>query len=353
MRRTFIMTGMILAVVALLDLTVAITLRQIEPGSPLTRLVTYFEYGRSVPGKIARWREDPEVRGNLLEVAWIEDEIARSTETFASRAPVSSPVIRSYGMSFANQIMDEAEALRPDLDFERRSGPAAPPNFALDFFEADRPNRNPGDIVVLGILASSVPAIGALTNATWLFEQPAPFTYRIYRPDGTVVTPVFRSLNEYRDQTPEAAALWEAQLAREDAFHGWQTYGLSLLDASPFARLVRRTLATRHIAAVERDILAGDVFPIAPTLLTIVERFTTMASEDGQHPIVLLIQTRGPRDYDLKSDLAPLLDARDIPYLATADIVDVTDLRAFVPDGHYSKSRNRDLGAAFLSYLPP
>lgn len=355
MRRTLTMAAAVIVALALLDLAVALLLSQARPGLPLARLAplaTYFEYGRSVPGKIARWKDDPDAPGNLLAVAWIPDIVADSTARFAE-APLGRTV-RGYGMSFSNNILEQAAPLRPDLALDLHAGPGAPANFALALFEADRANRAPGDVVVLGVLASAVPALGALTNATWVFEQPAPFTYPIYRADGDVVVPIVRSLDDHLalEADPEAAAAWAAQLAREDVFYGWQAFAMPWLDASPFARLVRRTLAARHLAEVRRAVAAGKAFPVAETILGIVERFERMARADGQVPIVLLIQTRDPRDVDLAALVGPALARRGVTVLATADVVDVRDMRSFVADGHYAPARDAELGRAFAALLP-
>ena len=39
-------------------------------------------------------------------------------------------------------------------------------------------------IVVLGFLSSSLHAMASLSNRTWSFEQPAPFTYPVFLPEG-------------------------------------------------------------------------------------------------------------------------------------------------------------------------
>lgn len=64
-------------------------------------------------------------------------------------------------------------------------------------------NRRKDDVAVLGILSSSVPALAALSNRTWMFEQPAPFTYPVFRPDAQGglkrIDPLVRSEADLRE----------------------------------------------------------------------------------------------------------------------------------------------------------
>ena len=182
MKRTATILCLTLGLLALLDFGVGQVLGWAERSGRLGSLVQYFEYGRSVPGKLARWQDRPGTPGNLMDVAWRPEMIARSAVEFEAEASTAQPVIRGYGMSFVNNILQSAATQDPGLILDLHSGPAAPPNFTYALFEEDRDNRRAGDVAVLGILSSSVPAMGALSNSTWMFEQPAPFTYPVYYP---------------------------------------------------------------------------------------------------------------------------------------------------------------------------
>ena len=157
-------------------------LNWVETRGRLSSVVQYFEYGRSVPGKHARWERDPSVRGNLSAVAWRDDILAESADGFATAS--DTPAVRVYGMSFSGNIMKAVSRIAPEITVDHHAGPAAPPNFTYALFQDDQPNRRPGDVAVLTILSSSVPAMASLSNRTWSFEQPAPFTYPIFRPEG-------------------------------------------------------------------------------------------------------------------------------------------------------------------------
>lgn len=342
-----------LLMVIALDAAVAGVLAVAERQGRLGSLVQYFEYGRSVPGKIDRWRERPGIPGNLLEVAWRDDILATSREGFA--AEQEDPVVRSYGMSFVDQILQAAQEQEPGLTLDLHAGPSAPPNFTYALFQDDAANRRAGDVVVLGILSSSVSGMAALSNRTWVFEQPAPFTYPIYEPeDGGLIRidPLVATLEdeEALQSDPQAAAAWKRQLREDDRFYSPVTFAATWLDHSPFLRLVRRASAVDMLDGRSRAILAkpsSGGFPYRETLRRMVTAFADRARADGQHPVVFLIQSRDPADPDLRVLLGDVLTTHDIPFLATADHYDIRNPVGFLDDGHYTDSVNLSFARQF------
>ena len=354
MKKTLNVFALTLVMLALLDGIVALALTEAEKRQKLGALVRYFEYGRSVPGKLARWQANPELRDNLFDVAWRDTLLAASADGFQAEAPDTGPVIRSYGMSFTDNILRAATEQDPGLVWDRLSGPGAPPNFTYSMIEDDAPNRRAGDVVVFGVLASSVPALAAFSNRSWAFEQPAPFTYPIYRPEGeglARIDPLIGSEAAERALAadPDAARAWATQMAREDAFYGPQTFGLTWLDRSPFMRLVRRSLAKGHISRVEAEILGGGDYPYDTVLTRMIETFAETTRAQGQHPVVMLIQSRGGPD--LLALTRPALDRAAIPYFATAQHADPRDATVFLPDGHYRPEIDAAFGEAFRALL--
>ena len=357
MRRTLTTLALTLALLVALDAAVAGLLALAERQGRLGALVRYFDYGRSVPGKLAQWEAEPALPGNLYDVAWLGAGVAGSATAFAAEPPGTGPVLRSYGMSFIDNILHQAAALDPTLRLDRHSGPAAPPNFAYAYFLDDRANRRAGDGAILAILSSSVAAMAALSNRTWMFEQPAPFTYPIFRPEGEAglsrTDPLIAGAAEQRSLATDAARAraWSQQLAREDAFYGPVTHAAPILDRSPFARLVRRALAQGHVARTERAVLGGARYPDAPVLERMATRFAETARQDGQRPLVVLIQSRDPADPDLAQVLRPTLDGHGIAVLATVDHADPRDPSLFVGDGHYRPEIDRRFARALLDWL--
>jgi len=340
MKKALAVFAMTLVFLAVLDGMAALALSEAEKRQKLGSLVRYFEYGRSVPGKLARWQAEPDLRDNLFDVSWRDALLAASAEGFRAEDPGRGPVIRSYGMSFTDNILHAAAEQDPTLVWDRHSGPGAPPNFTYAMVEDDAPSRRAGDVVVFGILASSVPALAAFSNRSWAFEQPAPLTYPIYRPEGdglARIDPLIASEAAERAlaSDPDAARAWADQMAREDAFYAPQTFGLTWADRSPFLRLVRRSLATAHVTKTERAILDRRLYPYDVVLVRMIETFAETVRTNDQYPVVMLVQTRDPGDADLLRMAKPVLDRLDIPYFATAEHADPRDISGFLPDGHY------------------
>lgn len=356
MKSTLSLLFLVFAFLAAIDIGVHTTLHWAEQNNRLQALVRYFEYGRSVPGKLNRWEANPDAPGNLIHVAWRPQILANSAERFEATNAGAAPVVRSYGMSFVNNILRAASEKNPDLILDAHSGPAAPPNFTYAVFEDDRQNRSADDIVVLGILSSSVPAMAAFSNSTWAFEQPAPFTYPIYHLEAGTLhrrDPVIEAYTELSGLNPDEAkrVAWYTQLEAEDYFYSSQTYGYTSLDGSPFARLVRRSLATAHISKVEARILGEEVYPYADVLRKMILEFAKTAREDRQYPVVMLIQSRDPADADVLAITKPVLDQENIPYLATAEHFDPRDQSGFQSDGHYQPRIDSIFAEAFLDMM--
>lgn len=355
MRRHLALIGLTLLALVLIDLLAAAAL---SSGAAPGALVRYFEYGRSVPGKLAQWVAHPDMKGALFDVAWRGEKIAESRALFAAEAPDAGPTVRGYGMSFVGHILTPAHELDPSLGLDLHGGPSAPPNYCYALFLDDRAQRRPGDVAVLGILSSSTAAMASMSNQTWNFEQPAPFTYPVFLPDGAsglrAVEPRVATAEQQRAalSDPAQAAAWAAQLAAEDLLYAPEAYALPGLDISPFARLVRRSLATDATRRAEAAVLAEDgTYPWREVLARMIRDFVETARADGQVPVVFLIQGRDPGDPDLREAALPVLQALDAPYLATADVASPRDGANYLGDGHLTPAANDLLAARFLEIL--
>lgn len=358
MRQTLIVFGLTIAFLAVMDAVVATTLNWAERSGRLGGLVQYFEYGRSVPGKLEKWEHNPEARGNLYDVAWRADQLSDVDQVNTLSEPQGAPVIRSYGMSFVNNILRKAVEQSPEIMWDAHAGPGAPPNYTYAYFEDDGANRNAGDIVVLGILSSSIPAMTAHSNSTWVFEQPAPFTYPIYEPSNgqlNRVDPIVETAASHRAlaSDPAKKRMWYDQLSENDPFFDKRVYGFPQLDASPFIRLVRRSWATSHIATTEAEILRGGGYPFAEALRLMISEFAATARADEQFPVVMLIQSNDPRDVDLLKLAQPTLAQYDIAYLATAELHNPQDPSGFEPDGHFKSDIDQIFSNRFLELIAP
>lgn len=359
MRNSLSVFGLTALILIAIDLAVASFLSFAESRNQVPSIVRYFEYGRSVPGKLDRWIESPGTPGNLFGVAWRSDIIADSKSAFAAEDPAAGPVIRSYGMSFVNHILVAAQEVDPSLQIDSHGGPGAPPNFTYAVAFDDRAQRREGDVNVLGILSSSVPALAAMSNRTIFFEQPAPFTYPVFLPEAGGLRRIEPLVNSAQQELSLAADLkaakaWHEQLSQQDAYYSSVEFGAPLLDRSPFLRLVRRSIAVARIQQKKRDLMDPDdtnAFPYREVIHEIVRSFAIMSREDGQLPLVMLIQSRDSSDVDVLSVAQPILEEFDIPYFATVEHFDPRDSSGFLPDGHYQKDVDGQFGRALLETL--
>ena len=345
----------ILLFLGLIDFGIAIFLSSsIAPDS----LVRFFDYGRSVPGKLKIWQLKPNYPGNLFNVAWRNDIIAESSAKFIEEPKVNTPVIRIYGMSFVNNILRAAKEINPKLILDNHGGPGVPPNFTYALFLEDRVNRKSGDIAVLGILSSAVPAMASMTNRTWVFEQPAPLTYPIFSPSSEIfglnrIDPLIQSAAEEiaLNNHPQRSAEWHEQLETEDKLYNPLAFKLEILDCSPFSRLLRRAIVTRMIESKKQELLtynSNDCFPYVETLRRLILNFAYKTRADEQTPVVVLIQTRGPSPPDLLAITETLLKDNKIPYFSTTSVHDPRDPSGFKKDGHYTHEVDLRFAYKFL-----
>ncbi len=322
-------------------------------------LIQYFDYGRSTPGKIAQWAKNPDRRDSLLHVAW-RDEIKERSQIEFETTVSTAPVIRAYGMSFVKDILLAAQKQDDNLVLDFHTGPGAPANFTYTVFKDDRPFRREGDIAVLGVLSSSVPALAAMSNRSWVFEQPGPFTYPVYDVDerGALsrIDPLVQTQEDQARLTEDAsfAAAWRRQQQEHDAFYAPITMEGEFLDASPFARLVRRYFSKRHISAKKKEMVAENsahtAYPWRQVLSAMVQDFAQEAKADGQIPVVFLIATRGEK-LPLNSALKAAAAESGAYILWTGDHISQYKAANFKPDGHYTSQANAVLGEAFTALL--
>ena len=339
-----------------MDFGVANFLNWSKANNRLGSLTNYFDLGLSVPAKIEAWAIDDNVSGNLYQVAWPQAILMDSTQKSAFEPDDHGRTIRNYGMSFSGNISEKAMEIDPSFSVDNHAGPAAPTNHSYMLFVADRENRNPGDVVVFGILSSSVPNIAAMSNRTWLFEQPAPYTYPIYYPEGEGlrrVDPFIGTLEKQAEleASPGLQRAWRDQLAEHDRFYSPLMFEWRSLDRSPLVRLIRRAATFRLLSQRDQQVLQDNEYPTLEVLRRMLVDVKNTAIQDGQIPVILLIQTNNPSDIDLRGFLAPTLREIEIPYVATADYFDPKDSSGFVGDGHYSGRVDKIFGQALLDVI--
>ena len=322
-----------------------------KPGA----MVQYFNYGRSIDGKIARMiGPDDAHSAPILAAGWIDREC---------RDVVPAPVRPSqrgltiYGMSFTDHIADQLEKLDPHLVITRHSGPGAPPNHSYACFQAvQRAGYDSNGVQVLGVLASALPRMLSLTGASNSFESPQPFTFPRYEIDGTgaliAVEPEIRSPKDVRNPTKWSA--FKAQLEQKDALYDSLQYGGQWADKSVFLRLLRRAYAQaelrRRNVRLTND---GTQFnaDLGPPLRAMLVSFTRQVRARGQRPIIILLQDRGYGAVSLARLVGPAPQDAGATVIRSDEVASVSDPRNFLPDGHFTPKVDRLIAHRVLRHI--
>ncbi|MBW4552588.1 MAG: hypothetical protein KME35_15985 [Aphanocapsa sp. GSE-SYN-MK-11-07L] len=326
---------------------------------PRSQLQVYFEYGRSIEGKLSRLLGPTNQQSAAIaQSGWLDQKRWQQASLPTRPEPGDNLLMAVYGMSFSEHVAKEVEALDPTITIRAIGAPSAPPNHSYTAYLLDR-NVHQADIVVLGILASSVKGLRTLNGMTWQFESPAPYSYPRYRLEAgklKATVPKVDTLAELRTAFDDPT-LWNdyiQQLQADDQFYDWFLFRHNFFDRSAIARMMRRGFAQRHQEKLENEVYTKtkgfnsevDI----PVLQAIATEFAARVRADGKLPVLLLINDSGYADH-LYQALKPTLESNSIQFVSTHTIAPVTDATNFISDGHFTKTANRRIGQAMLSLI--
>lgn len=331
-----------------------------DPRTPPSAMARYSDYGRSIEAKLRRDIGASDAVSSPLALAgWIDSGCHQAIPAEAGRRIVSV-----YGMSFSGQIGAALEKIDGQFKTVSFGGPGAPPNHTFKCFETRFAATPAGvvdasEVVVFGILASSVKGLLSMTGATTGFERPAPFGYPRYVVDGgtlrEIPTPV-PTLQAWREAlaSPSRLAQVEAELAHHDHFYEDGLFRANVTDASAVVRMTRRAVAQRHLRALARSVLGPDGFEdrpdIGPVLQAMARSFAERARAAGKRPVLLLIQD-GSSGTSLEKLLAPTLVAAGIDWVSTAADAPTSNPANFVGDGHFTTHANQRIARRLRDLL--
>ena len=318
----------------------------------------YFEYGRSIEGKLRRRTgpTDDETHLSMLP-GWPPNE-AQLAELPRRAAQPDGILVAGYGMSFGEHVLDAVAEIDPRIVTRQLGGPGSTLGHSYYNYLLDR-GRHEADVVVLSVLASSFPSFDTMTHMTWNFENPSPHMYpRFVLENGELarIDPPISTMAELRAALADPARWREvtSALAEHDAFYDTFVFDAGPADASSLARSLRRSWGQRQSRATRARFYgpAGftNVSGAVDTARVILERFAAQVREDGKRPVVLLFNDRGYAD-DLYRALAPTLDAHDIPYVSTHTMAPASNLANFIADGHFTPENDVLFARAFLDLL--
>jgi hypothetical protein len=308
----------------------------------------YFDYGRSLEGKVFRQLGETDTQSApLAQAGWLDRTLGQGEPTQGEK------LVAIYGMSFSNQIGEALRKIDPAMTTRLIAGPYAPPNHSFAAYQRDRSQHN-AKVVIFSILASSVQGLDSMTGTTLGGEVPAPYTFPQYDLIDDKLTPIYpqiRSLSQLRDarENPQQWQAFEAQLAERDRFYDPLTFQQNWLDSSAILRMVRRSWARNHRQQVSQSIHTPAGFNPQwhqiPALRRMVEELATTAKQDGVVPIVLLIHDQGYDDH-LYRVLQPTLEQAKIDFVSTHAIASTENAQNFVGDGHFTPEANQRIAAA-------
>jgi hypothetical protein len=328
-----------------------------DPQTIPSSLERYFEYGRSVEGKLPRIvGPTDETTLPVAAAGWLNPDDWNQQPT----APDDEEgiLLAVYGMSFAADLGEWLCAHDERISMRFVGGPAAPPNFVYAAYTLDR-DHHEAQAAVFAIMASSLRGMNTLTGMTVNFEQPFPFTYPIYTVSNDALEaewPRIQSLPDLRAAMQSAAEwnLFVDQLAAHDAYYSPVLFKSTPLDHSAIVRMLRRAWAQRRNLRIIHSLHGPDGFdpsqPYVPALEAMIVEFAKTCKEDGIVPIVYLVNDRGYSDH-LFALLQPVLDAHEIPYLSSHVFANPDNPANYIGDGHFTESANDHIGEAFHALL--
>ena len=346
--------------VSLVGLDVAVGAMSRMPANPRVEpsaLQRYFDYGRSIEGKLrALIKPDDGRSGPIVVAGWIDSGCRRSVPKVAGKLGISI-----FGNSFSGQLSETLKKLDPAVSVEEYTGPGAPVNHSYACFVRENSfGGDSHDVQIIGITASSLPRMETIWGVTTSFEYLQPFTFPRYRlgPDGNLIAhePSVRSPDDLRRILSDRGKWdnWLAELKANDYFYVNALTVEDPADGSVIARMIRRGfgqyLSRRRQAKLRGDDGKFDAPDIVNVLPKLIGSFAKLAREAGKRPIVVLFE-----EYGYDGVFMPLLSATlvhdRIEYVYSGNIVSAKDLRNYASDGHFSSEANAKIATALLKLI--
>ena len=326
---------------------------RIEPSS----LQRFFNYGRSIEGKLrASIKPDDKQSGPIVVAGWIDSVCRRTVPNVSGSLGVSI-----FGNSFSGQLTDAIRKLDPTISVEEYLGPGAPPNHSYAcFVEENSFGGDHHDVQIIGVTASSLPRMETIWGVTTSFEYPQPFTFPRYRlgADGNLIAhePSVRSPNDLRSILSDRTKWddWLAEVSANDYFYVHSLTAEDLADKSVMTRMIQRGFGQYISRSRMAKLRGNDGKFAAPDIVNVLPKlignFAKIARDSGKRPIVVLFE-----EYGYGGALMPLLGptlANDhIEYVYSGDLAPANDLRNYAPDGHFSPAANVKIATALLKMI--
>lgn len=322
-------------------------------------LARYLEYGRSLEGKLERMvGKDGQGQNSIISAGWIDP--AQWTSLPADKARADQTLMVVYGQSFAFRVARQALASNDRLVLRSIGGPAAPISHSYAAYLADT-HRSRADIVVVGVLASSLDKSSAISGAGYTFENPAPFTFprHFQSPQGVwqAELPVVQTEQGFRQAFQSRGETWSRfvdQLMRNNPALDAFVVKQSVLDESALARLARRGWYSAKNAeskeGTDNDQHQGALARNWAPNLHALSQMQALAASRQERLIVLLFQDKGtPKE--VSDTLIPFFKNSRISYIDSREFIDPMDKNNFIADGHFVAAADEKIAQRLLGMI--
>lgn len=317
----------------------------------------YFEYGRSVEGKLAimtRHSEDesaPRVSGG-----WLNSNKHNSLPNKTSKP--DQVLVALYGMSHTQRLWKAIQKTDKKYLIRGFMAAAATPNWSYAAYELDK-SRHKADVVILGIMTEGVSLVSSTTGMTAYFDISYPYTFPRYTVKNGklfVSYPPFSDAKGYIDYfyDPSKWNKYRTWLKKNDKLYDPILFKKSVFDHSAFIRLLRRAYSEKEKQKITRGVYANNGFnensEEIVILRAIVTTFAESARKENIIPIIYIVNTQGRGDH-LFRVLKPVLDKNKIPYLSTHIICPPDDPRVYSTHTHFTASKDMELAKEMIKII--
>lgn len=344
--------------VGLLLIDVGVNLAFPYPRDPkimsVGQLPAYFEYGRSIEGKLARiTRSDPNQTAPITLAGWYQPLHAE-----AIGGPTGAPMVTFYGMSHSVRL---ARALaRTSSKYQERSigAPGATANWAFGAFLRDSQRAN-SKVAVLSIMSMTTPMVTTMTAMTWNSAFPLPYTEDRFEIAGNGLRAVPLPFESFADFTkaffnPKAWADARTQFKAHDPYYDSFMFRGSMLDRSVIVRLLRRAYGLHLERQGRARVLDEHGFHADSeeirVMNAIVRSFAFQARNQGVVPVIFVVNNLG-YGTQLYDAVRGSLNRCNIPYLSSHTIVSPADPRGYLPDSHFTDGNDDRLARALAKVI--
>lgn len=244
----------------------------------------YFEYGRSVEGKLAvmtRHNEDesaPRVTGG-----WLKSDRNNSLPSKASKP--DEVLVALYGMSHTKELWTDISKTDKRYLIRGFMAAGATPNWSYAAYEFDR-GRHKADVAILGIMTEGVSLVTSTTGMTAYFDISYPYTFPRYTvQEGKPLAsyPPFLDAKGYIEDFYDQSkwSQYRAWLSKNDKLYDPILFKRSVFDHSAFIRLLRRAYSEKEKTRISRSVYTATGFnensEEVAIVRTIVKTFTESA----------------------------------------------------------------------------